>query len=180
MTKRRIILLLCIVAIGALFAVWLIPQNVALLVVIENVYPGVIPANNIARNLHSDDTDLVRESLWCLASRKNPIAVSRAIELLQSPDDYIWLNAALYVGTCKRQEAVPYLIKALRHTASSSDTDTAQCLRDITGADFGTDFALWQQWWLTSHPNFSFVWESHLGHAPRLATAPKHIEGRTL
>jgi hypothetical protein len=173
MPKRPIILLLCIVAIGALVVVWLIPHSMFLSALVEHTYPGVIPASSYARNLRSDDTDLVRESLGHLAGRKNPIAVPRAIELLQSPDDYIWLNAAHYVGVCKRQEAVPYLIKALRHTAWRSDSETVQCLRDLTGADFGTDFTLWQQWWLASHPNDSFDWESHLGHAPRLAKAPK-------
>ena len=103
-----------------------------------------------------------------LTKRRSPVAVPRAIELLNSNDDYIWLNAAIYLGACNRQEAVPYLIKALRHTAWRSDAETALYLRTITGADFDTDFGRWQQWWLASHPDFTFDWDSHLGYSPRI------------
>lgn len=162
-----------ILIFGAVFAlafvVWVVPRSYFLSGFIEHMYPGVIPASGWAQNLNSSDTDLVRESLGFLAGRKNPVGVSRAIELLNHSDDYIWLNAAHYVGACNRQEAVPYLIKALRHTAWRSDAETAQYLRALTGADFGTDFARWQQWWLASHPDSSLDWESHLGYAPRIA-----------
>jgi hypothetical protein len=94
--------------------------------------------------------------------------VPRAIELLHHPDDYISLNAALYLGACRRQEAVPYLIRALRHTAWRVDDETSRYLREMTGMNFGTDFQSWQQWWLTDHPDFQIDWESGLGPIPRL------------
>jgi len=131
--------------------------------------PGVIPASSYARNLDSNDPDIVRESLAHLADRKDPVAVGRAVELLQSTNDYIWLNAAHYVGACGRREAVPYLIKALRHTAWRSDQETAQYLRILTDQDFGTDFTRWQQWWLGQHPDSAINWTSHLGFSPRVA-----------
>lgn len=106
---------------------------------------------------------------YFLAKRGDPVAVPRAVELLQDKDAYIWLNAALYLGACKRPEAVPYLIKALRHTAAGADPDTTRYLRAITGQDFGTDFDRWQQWWLADHPGFSFDWNSQLGDRPRVS-----------
>ena len=136
--------------------------------IVERFAPGLIPASTYARNLRSEDPDVIRESLAHLADRKDPIAVPQAVSLLQSTDDYIWLNAALYLGACGRQEAVAYLIKALRHTAWRADNDTAQYLRWLTGQDFGTDFARWQQWWLGLHPDSSMNWTSHLGFSPRL------------
>ena len=69
-------------------------------------------------NLQSTDTDLVRESLGLLCERRDPIAADRAVQLLTSPDDYVWLNSAEYLGAIGRAEAVPYLIKAFRHTAA--------------------------------------------------------------
>jgi hypothetical protein len=157
----------------AALALWVFPRSSFISGFFQRVYPGVVPSSDWARNLNSSDTDLVRESLYFLTKRKNPVAVFRAIELLTHPDDYVWLNAALYLGACNRQEAVPHLIKALRHTAHRADVETAQYLRTLTGADFGTDFARWQQWWLTGHPDTPFDWDSHLGHAPRLTEGPK-------
>lgn len=174
MSKRRSIF---VGIVGALtigiilvigFAVWIIPRSPFLSGLIEHQFGPVIPASSYARNLDSSDNDLVRESLYFLTKRKDRVAVPKAITLLQSSDDYIWLNAAHYLGSCKRPEAVPYLIKALRHTAWRSDLETARDLHDITGEDFGTDFKRWQQWWLTKHPGFEFDWESHLGPMPRV------------
>jgi hypothetical protein len=133
-------------------------------------YPDIKPASSYAQLLESSDSEQVMSGLYHLTKRANPIAVPGAIELLSHEDDYIWLNAALYLGACRRPEAVPFLIKALRHTAWRADSDTAQYLRAITGADFGTDFSRWQQWWLVRHPDFALNWESHLGPLPRIAT----------
>lgn len=154
-------------------AVWFIPRSPFLSGLIEYTHPGIIPASSWANNLDSSDTDLVRESLFFLTGRKDPVGVSKAIELLNNSDDYIWLNAASYLGACHRPEAIPYLVKALRHTAWRTDAKTAEYLRALTGMDFGTDFTQWQQWWLARHPDSSFDWTSSLGHAPRLAANSK-------
>jgi hypothetical protein len=90
------------------------------------------------------------------------------LPLLQSQDDYVWLNAALYTGACGRPEAVPYLIQALRHTAWRGDPDTIAALKSLTGQDFGGDFEKWRAWWQTQHPEPSFDWTSHLGFNPRV------------
>ena len=171
MNKRVVIVLsvALVVLLGAiLVTAWLVPRSVFLMSFVEHMAPGVIPAGSYARNLDSQDPDLVRESLAHLTDRKNPIGLTRGVELLQSTDDYIWLNAAHYTGVCGRQEAVPYLIKSLRHTAWRADNETAQHLRSLTGQDFGTDFTRWQEWWIGQHPDLAIDWTSHLGFSPRL------------
>lgn len=157
--------------LGAIATIYLVPRSMFLMSFVEHMAPGVIPASSYAHNLDSGDSDLVRESLAHLADRRNPIAVTRAVELLQSTDDYIWLNAAHYVGACGRHEAVPYLIKALRHTAWRADEETARYLRNLTKQDFGTDFVPWQTWWIGRHPDTDMDWTSYLGFAPRLTHA---------
>jgi hypothetical protein len=173
MNKRLLLGILLVAGILLVGAVSFIPRNMFLMSIVEHTTPGIIPASSYAHNLDSDDPDLVRESLAHLRDRKDPIAIKRAVELLQSTDDYIWLNAAEYVGVCGRQEAVPYLIKALRHTAWRADNETAQTLLALTGQPFGTNFSQWHEWWLGQHPNSEIDWTSHLGFSPRLPPVPK-------
>jgi hypothetical protein len=177
MKKRFTFIILSVVGLLIVAAVALIPRNVFLSTLVEQMAPGVIPASSYARNLNSTNPNLVRESLAHLMTRKDPIAVKRAIELLQSPDDYIWLNAAEYLGVCGQREAVPYLIKALRHTAWRADQETAQSLRTLTAQDFGTDFTRWRDWWLSQHSESTMDWTSHLGFSPRLAKAADSLGG---
>lgn len=168
MKRSHYILILGALLFGA-FVLRVALRSSLLPSVIESWHPGRIPASSYARLLDSSDPDEIMHGFYHLTKRADPIAVARGIDLLSHEDDYIWLNAALYLGACKRQEAVPYLIKALRHTAWRSDSEKAQYLRTITGADFGADFGRWQQWWLVRHPDSAIDWNSHLGHAPRIA-----------
>ncbi len=176
MRKRYVItacVLLVVVALAVMAATWVIPRSVFLSSLFEHFGPGLVPSSSYVNNLKSNDPDLVRDSLFFLSSRKDPAGVPDALPLLQSQDDYVWLNAALYTGACGRQEAVPYLIKALRHTAWRADPDTLAALAALTGQSFGNDFAKWQAWWMSQHPGESFDWTSHLGSAPRVpATQP--------
>ena len=130
--------------------------------------PWLVSSHAIARNLDNERGDLVYDSLSILRDRKDPIAVNRALELLKSDDDYTWLNAATYLGACGRQEAVPYLIKALRHTASKAYQEEADELQSLTGQDFGADFKKWKAWWEQAYPDSNFDWQSHLGFNPQL------------
>jgi hypothetical protein len=154
--------------VAAVAFLWVIPRSTFLSGLFELFTPGLVPSSGYVRNLKSNDPDLVRESLSFLDSRKDPAGVANALPLLRSEDDYVWLNAALYTGACGRREAVPYLIKALRHAASRADPETIATLRALTGQKFGNDFSKWQAWWMSRHPGESFDWTSHLGFAPRL------------
>jgi hypothetical protein len=177
MNKRVVVVIILVVfATLVIGVVWLVPRSMLLTTFVEQMAPGVIPASSYERNLDSNNPDLVRESLSHLADRKDPVAVARAVQLLQSTDDYIWLNAAHYTGVCGRREAVPYLIKALRHTAWRADNQTAQYLRNLTGQDFGSNFARWQEWWLGQHPDSAIDWTSHLGFSPRIAANERNGE----
>ena len=170
--RRRYVIIACVgiavVALAVMVFVWIIPRSMFLASLFEHFSPGLVPASSYVNNLKSDDPDVVRESLGFLTSRKDAAGVSNALPLLQSKDDYIWLNAALYTGACGRQEAVPYLIKALRHTAWRTDPDTIATLTALTGQNFGNDFSKWQAWWVSQTPNQSFDWTSHLGFSPRV------------
>jgi hypothetical protein len=176
MRRRYVIIgcvLIAVVALVVAAVVWMIPRSTFLSSMSEHFTPGLVPSSSYISNLKSNDPDLVRESLSFLNSRKDPAGVSNALPLLQSQDDYVWLNAALYTGACGRQEAVPYLIKALRHTAWRAHPDTLAALTALTGQNFGNDFSKWQAWWLSQNPGQSFDWTSRLGHAPRVpATQP--------
>jgi hypothetical protein len=127
------------------------------------VSPSLMPTNRLVRNLQSSDTDLQRESLGVLTDRRDPATLSPALPLLKSNDAYVWFNAALYLGSLNRQEAVPYLIKGLRHQASRSWGDCDSDLTAITGQNFGTDFKKWHEWWEKSHPKSGFDFDSNLG-----------------
>lgn len=166
--NKRVTLILCVLGLLVIGLVFLVPRSTFLMTFIAEIAPKAIPASTYAQNLDSNDPDLVRESLAHLADRRDPVAVTRAVQLLQSSDDYIWLNAAYYTGVCGRREAVPYLIKALRHTAWRADNQTSECLHSLTGQDFGTNFARWQEWWLAQHPDSTIDWTSHLGFSPRI------------
>jgi hypothetical protein len=129
----------------------------------DNFCPLLLSSDALARNVSGDQGDLLYDSLSILARRKDPVAVDRALPLLKSDDDYAWLNAALYLGACNRKEAVPYLIKALRHTAWRSKPEEIAYLHNLTGQDFGDDFPKWKAWWEQTHPEFPMDWRSHLG-----------------
>lgn len=104
---------LIVVVIGAYLA-WRAVTATEIGIVLLSRSP-LVPSGRLADNLTSTDVDVVRESLGILAERKDSSGVQAAIPLLKSRDPYVWLNAAIYLGAMKRQEAVPYLIKGLRH-----------------------------------------------------------------
>jgi hypothetical protein len=166
--------------IRILIGVMLIGVIVALIVVVfamqrsstgvmllQHSAPALLPSSQLARNLESTDTDLVRESLALLGERRDPVAADKAVQLLASPDDYIWLNAAEYLGAIGRGEAVPYLIKAFRHTAWRSEATRLSELQQLTAQSFPADFHAWSNWWATTYSDATFDFETHLGPIPR-------------
>jgi hypothetical protein len=132
--------------------------------VTEMLFPSLIPGEFLAENLDRSDPGLVSATLGLLGRRRDPMAEEKAVPLLRSEDPYVWLHAATYLAAVDRREAVPYLIKALRHRAWRSRGDHLAALRRLTGRDFGEEFENWRQWWLAEHPATAFDLDSALGN----------------
>ena len=50
--------------------------------------------------------------------------------------------------------AVPALIETLDEGTDRQKTASLECLRDITGQDFGMDAGKWSEWWSTNEEGF--------------------------
>ena len=158
-----VVILLVLIGLG-LYALWIRATGSDTGVARLNaVSPSLVPPNRLVQNLEGSDPDLQRESLAVLTDRKDASGVSAALPLLKSDDAYVWFNAALYLGSLNRREAVPYLIKGLRHHAWRAHQDCANDLVILTGQNLGTDFEKWHQWWKISHPASGFDFDSNLG-----------------
>jgi hypothetical protein len=153
---------MAIAALVLIFALWRAVTASEMGITILSRSP-LLPSSRLVANLASNDPDTVRESLAVLNDRADPSGVQAAIPLLKSRDPYVWFNAALYLGAMRRQEAVPYLIKGLRHPAWRAHQDSANRLTAITGQNFGTDFEKWREWWEKSNPGATFDFDSDLG-----------------
>ena len=140
---------------------------------------GYLPEGGTTEELvakvNSGHRDTILSGYYYLSEREDPVAVDKALEHVESDEDYIWLNAAHYLGACDRKEAIPYLIKALRHTAWRGDEETLQCLRNLTGEDFGDEFEPWYAWWINERPDFEIDWRASLGHNPRLDSVEQAV-----
>jgi len=134
----------------------------------DHFLPGIVSSQSYKRAvLHPENYDAY-SAYDILGQRRSEVAHDIALHQLSSPDDYLWMNAAHYLGWISDPASAPYLIKALRHTAWRADGERRQLLVKLTGKDFGTDFSKWQQWWSSQHPESKMDWESHLGFSPRL------------
>jgi hypothetical protein len=129
----------------------------------NRLFPSYPSSRALSRNVENGSGDLAYDSLNILTQRKDPMVVYFEIDMLKSDDDYEWLNAAIYLGACGREEAIPYLIKALRHTALRSHDQEAGYLTALTSQNYGTDFEKWRSWWEKTHPDSQMNWNSHLG-----------------
>jgi hypothetical protein len=180
--RIRTSLVILLIAIGGIFLVVRVAESTEiLLVIVHQLIPFFPSSRALARNVNDGTGGIVYDSLDMLAEREDPIAVNRAIELLKTNDDYTWLNAAIYLGACGRQEAVPYLIKALRHSASRSYDQDGRYLTAMTSQFYGTDFYKWRSWWEKTHPDSHMDWRSHLGPVANLPVIaferPKNLSG---
>lgn len=98
----------------------------------------------------------IQRQLFLLEAKHDPSGKQMARELLKSDDDYIWLNAATYLGSIGDTEAVPYLIKGLKHPAYRTYPEIAAHLLSLTGKGFGLDQVKWIEWWRTENPKATF------------------------
>jgi len=134
----------------------------------DHFFPGIVSSESYKRAVMDPASNDAYSAYDTLGQRRSKVALDVAQKQLNSADDYLWMNAAHYLGCIGNSASIPYLIKALRHAAWRADGERRRLLVKLTGEDFGTDFTKWQQWWLLQHPNFQMDWESHLGFQPRL------------
>jgi hypothetical protein len=117
--------------------------------------PGLMRSEAIAANLDKGGS-IAYSSLGILEERKWPGAQAKAKTFLKSDDSYLWLNSAFYLAALGDKDAVPYLIKGLRHPAWRSYPKAAAYLKALTGQDYGTDFNQWKSWWQETYPDSKF------------------------
>ena len=129
------------------------------LIEMEMSAPGLVGSRTLTECLSSDDRDLVMTALNILEERRDPAGKEKALELLSSDDDYIWFNAAQYLGAIKEQASVPYLIKGLKHPAWGAHDEVAARLEDLTAQEFGKDQKKWIAWWREKNPADAFDFE---------------------
>jgi len=143
---------------------------------------STVSSQTLAKDLESSDRDLVMASLDTLTRRNDTAGQPQARKLLASADDYIWFNAALYLGAINDQQAVPYLIKGLKHPASRAYPDVARDLKSLTGQNLGTDQAKWLIWWKQRNPNsaFSFAYATLDNQAAEIQTGSTILINRVI
>jgi len=130
------------------------------------MWPGIVSPESYKRAVMHPERDDAYSAYDILGQRHSEVAHQIALQQLNSSDPYLWLNAAEYLGEIGDAKSVPWLIKALRHTAWRGDDKTKASLVMLTGTDC-RNFNGWQDWWLSSHPNSHFDWDSYLGFRPR-------------
>jgi len=161
--------LICALIFGAALAVMHLrgDQMGAFGNLIYDVAPTLISSESFLRTIEErKDMGNVYDAYYILAKRNDPIAISHALQDLNSKDAYLWLNAASYLGKLQRSEAIPYLIKALRHSAYLSAPERAEMLQAMTGEPIGVDFVRWREWHEANYPDSQINWESFLGPRP--------------
>ncbi len=133
---------------------------------IEHSYPGLISDESWHRAIINNPKSHGYSCFGILEDRGSDCAVETCIPLLKSRNPYIWLNVATYLGSRGRKEAIPYLIKSIRHRASFSKNERIAMLEKLTGQKFGADIIKWIKWYQkTEHP-ITIDWDSELNWRP--------------
>tara|TARA_B110000003_G_scaffold217748_1_gene217304 strand:- start:114 stop:635 length:522 start_codon:yes stop_codon:yes gene_type:complete len=136
---------------------------------IEYSNPRLISTSSWVRSLESDPTAHGYSVYNFLEERGTDAAVDLALTHIKSDDPYLWLNAATYLGSRSRNESIPYLIKAIRHTAWRSADERIEMLRKLSRESIDSDFEAWKMWYLSTSPSIIPDWDTSLGHSPKLA-----------
>jgi len=167
--KKLIVIVVACVAL-ATFALFVIRQKSIMppSVMGENIAPQLITDEAWRRSIAEDPTAHGYSGYGILQDRRSDAAIREGLRDLRSEDGYVWANAASYLGSRGRKEAIPYIIKALRHTAWRSDVERVELLRKLTGETFGNSFEDWFNWYEAQPNPIQIDWESSLGRAPRL------------
>jgi hypothetical protein len=138
-------------------------------VMAEHFAPSLISDEAWRESISRDPTAHGYSGYGILQKRSSDAAIQEGLRDLRSDDAYVWMNAASYLGSRNRPEAVPYLIKALRHTAWRSDDERVKFLRQLTGQSFGSEFEKWRDWYESQPNRADLDWNLSLGHSPRIA-----------
>lgn len=176
--KKPIIIVVCCIAL-AVIALVIVRQKSVLPPSVEgeHFYPQLITDEAWRESIAKDPTAHGYSGYGILQDRKSDAAIQEGLRDIQSEDGYVWMNAASYLGSRGRKEAVPYLIKALRHTAWRSDDERVELLRQLTGERFGNSFEDWLNWYAVQPNPVQIDWESSLGHSPRLPKTNREQDG---
>jgi len=168
-SATAIVVVILVLAAALLLAHFYGAQLPAFGSIADAFVPGIVSSQSYKRVvMHPQRGTDPYSAYTILGWRKSPVARDIAAQHLHSDDAYLWMNAAHYLGCIGDPVAVPYLIKALRHTASRADEERRELLVALTGQDFGTDFVEWQRWWISRHPDFTIDWKRDLGRNPRI------------
>ncbi len=135
----------------------------------EYTAPSLISDEAWRQSIAEDPTAHGYGAYEILQKRNSDVAIEEGLRDLTSEDAYVWVNAAAYVGSRGHSEAIPFLIKALRHTAWRSDDERVDLLQQLTKQSFGSDFEQWRKWYESQSDAIELDWESSLGHSPRVS-----------
>ena len=180
MKKTIIIIAACCVAITIITVVITRQKSVLPPTVMgEHFAPQLITDEAWRESIANDPTAHGYSGYGILQDRKSDVAIQEGLRDIESEDGYVWMNAASYLGSRGRKEAIPYLIKALRHTAWRSDDERVELLRQLSGETFGNSFEDWFNWYVAQPNQVQLDWESSLGHSPRLPKTNREQAGAT-
>ena len=129
----------------------------------ERQFPGFISDRSWLAVVSNPERYDAYSGYGVLEERESDIAIPIARKHIHSSDPYLWLNAATYLGSRGDSEAVPFLIKSLRHYASRSIEERAELLSKLTGVSFGTDFFAWRDWYRVTEAPMQLDWTAALG-----------------
>jgi hypothetical protein len=132
-SRNVVIILIVLMFGGAVLLTWLIHLTSA----------------DLVHMLDSTTADRVNHALQVLKDRGDPSGVAKAFKLMDSSDADTSMNAAIYLGSMKKPEAVPYLLKALPNAEPAYRDDIIRELTNLTSEPFGGDVAAWHRWWIS-------------------------------
>ncbi len=135
--KKPIIILAGCIAIAVIGLVIIRQKSVLPPTVLgEHFAPQLISDEAWRQSISEDPTADGYSGYGILQDRRSDVAIQEGLRDLRSEDAYVWMNAASYLGSRGRKEAIPYLIKGLRHTAWRSDDERVELLEQLTGETF--------------------------------------------
>jgi HEAT repeat protein len=82
----------------------------------------------------------------------------------EDDDEYVRLSATISIASVRTKPAIDLLIWLLKSPGGEVKQLAADCLRDITLQDFGTDYENWRKWWLDNRDTFQITMQTYPYH----------------